>query len=665
MPKPSSLGKGTSLTDPFPRRAVHLDFHTMPAAYDVGRDFEAAKFAHTLGRARVDYITVFAKCNLGFAYYPTKIGVPHPGLQRELLGPMLEACHGEGIRVAVYLNTGLDHEQALRHREWCKVNAQGQVYEMQSMWHFFRKMCLNTAWTDLHLAMIAEVLQDYPVDGLFLDCFNLAPCYGAECLDGMRAEGLDRTDPAQATEYAWRVTQRFCERVKQLVSKLRPGIFVYFNGLPYSYQPTHLELEVLPTGGWGYEVLHWSMRYARTLGKPWFLMTGRFHKSWGDLGGLRPEASLAYDCLNALANGGTVSVGDHMHPRGPLEPAVYDAVGRVYERVSALEPWTAGAKPVAEIAVLDAELERYPGLPCETDSVAGASRMLLELKQQYDVTDGTSDFSGYRMLILPDHVTVDEALKAKLQAHLARGGSIISSGDSGLNPERTAFALDHYGLRYLGPETHNPSFFTAKGEAGRGIPPMPVTIYSPGAAVEALSGTETLANLWKPYFNLASWDGYHENLYCPPEAATGRPAVARRGQVVHFSFPVFRAYIEHAVPAYRTLLANCLAVLLPEPLVRTAGLPSFGQVTLTTQPNRRLVHLLIYLPELRGPKTQVIEEPLLARDVGVSLRLDGFVPRAAYVAPARAPLPMTVVGGYARVTVPEVCGHTLVVFEGP
>ena len=111
----------------FPARAVHLDFHTMPGVYDVGRDFDAAAFAETLSNAGVEYITVFAKCNLGFAYYPTKVGVPHPGLQRELLGPMLEACHERGIRAAAYLNTGLDHEQASKHREWCKVNAQGQV----------------------------------------------------------------------------------------------------------------------------------------------------------------------------------------------------------------------------------------------------------------------------------------------------------------------------------------------------------------------------------------------------------------------------------------------------------------------------------------------------------------------------------------------------------
>jgi hypothetical protein len=56
----------------FPKRAIHLDFHTMPYVYDVGSDFEPEEFVETLKNAHVDYITVFAKCNLGFAYIQQK-----------------------------------------------------------------------------------------------------------------------------------------------------------------------------------------------------------------------------------------------------------------------------------------------------------------------------------------------------------------------------------------------------------------------------------------------------------------------------------------------------------------------------------------------------------------------------------------------------------------
>ena len=40
-----------------PHRAVHLDFHTMPAVNDVGAEFDAEEFARMLDEARVDFIT--------------------------------------------------------------------------------------------------------------------------------------------------------------------------------------------------------------------------------------------------------------------------------------------------------------------------------------------------------------------------------------------------------------------------------------------------------------------------------------------------------------------------------------------------------------------------------------------------------------------------------
>jgi hypothetical protein len=100
----------------------------------MGVALESARlFAETLARAGVDYATVFARCNLGFCYYPSEVGIAHPGLRQELLGPMVEACHQRGIRVAAYINAGIDHEHALRHRDWVKVNKQGQVYQYFSV----------------------------------------------------------------------------------------------------------------------------------------------------------------------------------------------------------------------------------------------------------------------------------------------------------------------------------------------------------------------------------------------------------------------------------------------------------------------------------------------------------------------------------------------------
>ena len=655
------------MTHPFPKRAIHLDFHTMPRVPDVGLDFDPEAFARTLADAHVDYVTAFAKCNLGFAYYPTKVGRVHPGMRvPDLLGPMVEACHRRGIRVAAYINAGLDHENALRHRDWCKVDKQGRVYRMAEMGHFFRLLCLNTDYRKNVLGMVEELLTSYPLDGIFLDCFDLKPCYGVECLDAMAEQGMDIRDDAAVTRHYSLMADRFVAEAEELVARLAPGIYQCHNGIRYSRQPTHVELEVLPTGGWGYDYLPLVIRYARTLGKPYFTMTGRFQKSWGDLGGLRAEHALLFDCYYSVANGGTCSIGDHMHPRGTLDRAVYDLVERTYGKIREIEPWIDGARSEAEVLVLDPRLGQIPSSPdypfARGSAVQGVSRMLSELKCQFDLSHGGLDLSRYKVIVLADDVAVDPPLAQELHAYLDRGGFILSSASAGLNPEGTGFALSEYRLGYQGPEPWSYTFYRALPTMGPGLTDMLTTIYTPGIAMTALPGAQTLADLYQPYFNMKEWDLYHEHLYCPPDRPTGRPALARSGSIFHFSFPVFRGYIQHAVIGYRELVGRCLEMALPSPLVRVENLPSFAQVTMGRKQGQRLVHLLTYVPELRGA-TQVVEDPILANNVRVSLRADGKSCKRAYLAPSRKALELSRSGDYLSVVVPEVRGYQLVVFE--
>ena len=75
-----------------------------------------------------------------------------------------------------------------------------------------------------------------------------------------------------------------------------------------------------------------------------------------------------------------------------------------------------------------------------------------------------------------------------------------------------------------------------------------------------------------------------------------------------------------------------------------------------------MVHLINYVPELRG-KSEIVEEPLYAANVKISLRHDGRIPSRAYLAPGHQKLPLKINGNYAEITVPDIRGYQLVVFE--
>ena len=66
-------------------KCVHLDFHTSPNIPGIGEKFNKEEFAKTIKDAKLDSITVFAKCHHGYTYYPSKVSTIHPHLKFNLL----------------------------------------------------------------------------------------------------------------------------------------------------------------------------------------------------------------------------------------------------------------------------------------------------------------------------------------------------------------------------------------------------------------------------------------------------------------------------------------------------------------------------------------------------------------------------------------------------
>ena len=657
-----------------PKWALFFDFHTMPANPDVGKEFDMDAITDWVKDCGVDFMVFPARCNLGTAYYPTKLGIPHEAMEGDLYGDLVAACHAKDIAISAYINVGLSHEESYRHRDWTVLQANGRTYSEPFGNSFFRQMCYNTGYADHVTGMAREVAQWYGVDGFFFDCFHTQPCIGSECMEKMKAEGIDFTDPIQLNDFNYRKMLAMARQLSEGVRDVNPELLIYFNGIDYEAQAelgSYLELECLPQGGWGYELLPMVCRYMRTLGKPILNMTGRFQKSWGDFGGVRTEASVEYDCIYGIANAVPPTIGDHFHPRGDLNRTVMELDKTVYADLQPLQPWIEGATPLVEVA--NVMKCGYPGYGwaggdrlqqkgLAVQAAKAATRVLCELKMQFDNVTLAAPWDKYQVLVLPDETEVNDAMAARLQAHLDRGGAVISTGWAGLDETRSRFALDAWGLDYNGEDPFDPAYLEVGPGLTTGMPDMPVTLYEKGTSIAARPGTDVLATITAPYYN-DMWDGRHGFRYTPPDKTTGRPAVTVNGRVGHASHPLFRTYFTSGALPMRQIVANLLDRFLPEPLTRAPGAPAFSRVTVTSQPGRRMVYVLAYLPESRGAGINMIEEPLDLNDFTVSLRLDGRVPRTAYLAPSREELPFSVEGNYATVTIPRVRGWAVVVFE--
>lgn len=642
-----------------PKFAVFYDFHTMPACPDVGLEFDCDSIAEQLCRCGVDYTIFAARCNLGMAYYDTKVGIRHPALKYDLFGRFLEACHKRGIRVSAYINVGLSHEEGLQHRDWLTISPEGEMYRQPCNIPEYRTMCYNSGYGDHVLAMIDELLA-YPVDGFFFDCLTPHPCIGVECIREMREQNMN------PSEFAWFSQKRMVDRIGRKLKDTGRDLLIYYNCVRPTDQlewSTYLEYECLPTGGWGYDALQLNGRHLRSFGKPMLNMTGRFHESWGDFGGIRTRASLLYDCITGLSNTMPPNIGDHFHPRGDLNHAVYDLIADVYGEVRKLLPWTEGAAAVTEVAMIqpadtpDNSLEAAPSI----FSASGWGRILCELKCQFDVILPHQDFMKYKVIVLADRVRFDASLKERIRAYLAQGGKIISSGWSGMDIEGTRFVLpEEWGTEYLGESPHDPAYFQLT-EKTEGIPYMPVTLYEKGIAMKAAGG-KIIAEIIAPYYN-RQFDNEHYYNYLPPDKKDGCAALTLTGQVAHFSHPVGYGYYKHAQVPVKELIGRMLKNFLPEPLLEVKGMPSFGRATVTCQHERYMIWLTAFIPERRGEKIDMIEEGCELSNLEITLRLDGKKFNRIYSAPDRRELPFTEENGVYKIFLDSMKGYAVIAAE--
>ena len=417
-------------------RQVHLDFHTSEAIAGIGSRFERKQFQDMLRLGHVDSITIFSKCHHGWAYHPSEANEIHPELKFDLLGEMIEAAHEIGVKTPVYLSAGLDEKIARKYPQWLIRNETDQTNWVKDfMTPGYHQFCLNTPYLDILLAQIDEVVKKYDADGIFLDIVGVRSCYCQYCVDSIRKEGGDPRDKSAMRKLWERTYANYTRRVKEVLEASRPGLPIFHNGghiikrrRDLAFMNTHLELESLPTGGWGYDHFPLSARYAQTLGVDYLGMTGKFHTSWGEFGGYKHPNALRYETALSIANGARCSIGDQLHPEGLMDEATYRLIGAAYSEVEAKEAWCVNTKNIADVALLSLEAagaykpsEGQEGRTADSD--AGAIRMLLEGKLLFDVVDLESDFTPYQVLILPDRVRIDGTLKEKLEAYIAKGGT--------------------------------------------------------------------------------------------------------------------------------------------------------------------------------------------------------------------------------------------------
>ena len=650
-------------------RQVHLDFHTSEHIEDIGKKFDKKQFQTALKKGHINSITLFSKCHHGWAYHPSKANEIHPHLDFDLLGAQIQAAHEIGVKTPIYLSAGLDEKMAHRHPEWLVRNLdESTTWAKDFTEPGYHKMCMSSPYLDYLVKQIEEVCKNYDADGIFLDIAGVQPCYCQNCIAEREELGLNPYDENDVLKHAETVYKRYAEKTRAAVDKYKPNLPLFHNGghirqgrrdlVNYN---THLELESLPTGGWGYDHFPFSARYCQGLGVDYLGMTGKFHGSWGEFGGFKHPNALRFEVALAAANGAKCSVGDQLSPSGEMDMVTYDLIGSAYSELEEKEEWLDNVESVADIAIISPEA--YVGdlstgqMTKVDDSGSGVCRIMLEGKYLFDVIDFESDLSKYKVIILPDVIRADIDFAKRLREFCDCGGKVLATGKSALYENSNEFCLN-LGAEWIKENPYKPDYFRPL-EKIKDMGDTGYIMYGNGEKNRCI-GNE-LGIRENPYFNRTRAH-FCSHQHTPNSCEYGGTGMTEGKDGIYIAWNIFADYAQSGELHLKQMAIFALDRLLDTAKTLKTNLPAQGIVTLMKQNDRLICHLLYASPVKRGNGIEVIEDIVPIYNVELAIKTDKKINKV-YLAPQKEDIDFTYENGYISVKLDKIECHQMVVFE--
>ena len=640
-------------------RKIHLDFHTPSDVTNVGAAFDPEAFAALLADAHVNYLATPGKCQYGNTYFAATVGHPHPGLVRpELFPETVKACVARGIKVQAYFTLGLDDVVAEQHPDWRQRYQDGR----HAQWGT-KHICFASPYVDdVVIPEALEMIERCPgICGFWFDiCLYCDGAFYSPAFDQAAKERLSTTadGPRERWLLGRQLIRECCQRLDVAIKQRLPAAENYFNSLVIPGEPENIPLQPYqevenPVLFGSCEGLSTGVRYLRAHGTPVIGLVSRFQGPWMDPGTLRTPDQLRFDVGRAVSLGAHVSMGDHRHPNGTLDPEVYRRIGEVYADVAACERWLADAKPCRE-AILLTEIERgtphiLPNLPALTTH---AARLLEELGLQFDLASVEEDLPATLLVIWPGEKPGSPRLLKQLRAHVAAGGALLAMGAAldGLEDLCGAAGapaaagggtgeVAPHGQPVAGP-AQPVRFFRGRDELGVG--PFAHVVTSGGRTIQAQSGTQTLAD----YLSVAS--------QVPPFAAGEAvgPAIMQHGQVIYSAVPLFAENMATGTPFPRDVVRALCDALLARRLVEHSAGTSVA-AHLYRVAHGYTFHLLHWALERWAKQPNPVADFPTLGPIAVELAIPESV-AAVTLEPQGASLRFTWRAGVCRFTVPSL-----------
>jgi hypothetical protein len=504
---------------------------------------------------------------------------------------------------------------------------------------------------------VKEVVEIFQPLGILLDIVAEYDCWCPCCVRDMKDRGLDPDKIEDRKVFKRSVLHKYFKAINDSARQIKPDVMIFHNSgnIPRGRRDmldinTHYELESLPTSIWGYDHFPTTLSYMRHKGKDCIGMTGKFHEGWGDFGTYKYPDALLYEAMQSLALGAGICVGDQLHPSGRMDEYTYQNVKNAFAYYERFEKYNHG-KYYAEVGVLSEDLVENRFLQ-EGDT--GVCRMMFEEKILFDVLDLEDVSNQYKVIVLPDTLTLDEKIYQVLKNYIDNGGKILASGKSTIYNGKFAFDL---GAEYVGEDELQPCYFCAKYPV-KYFNNEPLVIKAQTETVN-LTG-EMLCEKLYPYFNRTA-EHFSSHLHTPCNYDATGVGITRGKDGVYISAHIFADYKRTGNMTDKLLVVPLLNELLGERIVKT-NLPSQAKISYVKTDDGDVIHIVFANTVKRGQGIEVIEDIVPLHQTDMDVRAHGIVKKVSLL-PNQQEIAFMQTGDRVRFTIDKFRIHCAVLIE--
>jgi hypothetical protein len=632
---------------------LHFDFHAGPDCHEIGNNVTDEAITAIIRSVQPDFIQVDCKGHPGLSSYPTMVGNRAPGFIGDPLKLWRMATARE--HVALYLHySGIYDEQAMRSNPaWARSNAdEPKDKAMASVFGPYVDRLL--------IPQLKELNDVYQADGVWVDgdCWATGIDHSPAAQAALaQATGItrypecpDESGYEQLREFSRQAYKGYLRRYVDAVHAHAPGFQIASNWAYSSFMPEPVDIGVdFLSGDYNYTAslnsARWEGRCLQNQGKPWDLMTWGFVPKEGSHR-YKSEIQLKQEAAAVISLGGGFQAYFTQNRDGSVLPWKVAPMVGVGQFVRERQPYCQYSTPEPQVALFFSKDDFYRRIPKlyggweYGDYIKGVLYALLDGQHSVQVLSEhhlRGKMSRCPLIVLPNMGHLDAGVKQELLDYAKQGGSLLVTG-----MRSTEFFKDDLNLAMDCDSEANTSFYLEFNHEHATINAWYQVVTLPDPALRRGS----LVALSSPR---------------SPAYAAGAVLPYGKGKV-GFIFPdIGSHYFKGASSTLRNYMSAMVKELFPHPAVEVQG-----SHLIDVAVNRTAGKQVVNLVNLGGGHNSGIidvydEIPPLA-NIRVTIRADKK-PTQILLLPEKQALPFTYAEGAARVIIPQIEIHSLLVID--